>query len=511
MTNGRIFHSLHHGAAAWRPHKGGHGFFRLLLFLAILLIPFVAAGTVAAAAPPSPVKVFVVPVQGEVEPALAAFLERAVSEAEQEPGAILVLEIDTFGGRVDSALQMVETLVNLKHSRTIAFVKSKAISAGALIALACSDLAMRPSTTIGDCAPITYSEEGPRIMGEKFQSPLRATFRSLARRNNYPAVLAEAMVTPEMEVYAVTRDGKVEYLDSHAYEDLSPAEKARITARKTVVARDKLLTMDDAEALQLGFSRRTAENVEEMLAGFGIGSYELVRVEQSWSEDLGRLIVRFSPILLIIGLGALYTELKAPGFGLPGIIGIACLGLVFGNQYLVGLADYTELLFILLGVVLLAMEIFVLPGFGLAGMLGFLSIGIGMILSFQDFVIPDPNLPWQQELLIGNVIQVLGAFAAAFVLTLLFLRYLFPRLGRMVEGPYLGETLVRSHADSLEAKGVRVGEAGIARSDLRPAGKVEIAGRAIDAVSDGEFLEQGTPVVVAAIHGNRIVVKRGAA
>ena len=477
------------------------------LLLLVCLLAAVMPGP-ALANPPPATKVFVVPVQGEVEPALAAFIERISREAEQEPGSILVLEIDTFGGRVDAALHIVETLIRPNANRSIAFVKTKAISAGALIALACNDLAMRPSTTIGDCAPITYSEEGPKMMGEKFQSPLRAKFRSLARRNNYPATLAEAMVTAEMEVFAVTIDGKTIYLDSQEYDDLAEAEKKKITARKTVVAKGELLTMDDAEARLLGFSRQTAGSVEEMLNNFGITDYQVVRVEQSWSEDFGRLIVKFSPILLIIGLGALYTELKAPGFGLPGIIGICCLGLVFLNQYLVGLADYTELLFIVLGVVLLAMEVFVLPGFGIAGVLGFLSIGIGMILSFQDFVIPDPNLPWQQEILTDNLVQVLGAFVAAFVLALLFLRYVFPSLGRVVEGPYLATTLAQSHADSSEVKGVRVGDAGTARSYLRPSGKVEIGTRVIDVVSEGEFLEQGTPVVVADIQGNRIIVKR---
>lgn len=477
------------------------------LFLFVLAVGI--TGSAVASAQPT-TKVFVIPVQGEVEPALAAFIERVSRQVEQEPDAILVLEIDTFGGRVDAALHIVETLINLKATHTISYVKTKAISVGALIALACNDLAMRPSTTIGDCAPITYSEEGPKMMGEKFQSPLRAKFRSLARRNNYPATLAEAMVSADMEVYAVTIEGTTSYLDSREYADLSEAEKKKVAAKKIVVAKGELLTMDDAEAKALGFSRHTAENIEELLEKFGIDGYELIRMEQSWSEDFGRLIVKFAPILLMIGLGALYTELKAPGFGLPGIIGIICLGLVFLNQYLVGLADYTELLFVVLGVVFLAMEVFVLPGFGIAGILGFLCLGIGMILSFQDFVIPDPNLPWQQDILTSNLIQVLGSFVAAFVLAMLFLRYVFPTLGRVVEGPYLGATLAESHADSAEAKGVRIGDAGTAMSYLRPSGKVSIGNRVIDVVSEGEFLEQGAPVVVADIRGNRIIVTRQA-
>ena len=453
-------------------------------------------------------RVFVIPVHGDVEPAMAAFIERAVGQTAKYPDALLVFEMDTFGGRVDAALNIVETLLHTGSRKTVAFVKTKAISAGALIALACNDLVMRPSTTIGDCAPISYSGEGPKMMGEKFQSPLRAKFRSLARRNHYPPTLAEAMVTEGMEVYAITIRGKTRYLDKQEYADLPETDKEEITAKKTVVAEGELLTMDDAEALKLGFSRMTVSTIEEMLKAKGITNYQIIRVQESWSENFGRLIVKIAPILLIVGLGALYVELKAPGFGLPGIVGIICLGLVFFNQYLVGLANYTELLLILLGVVLLAMEIFVLPGFGIAGIAGFLCIGIGMILSFQDFVIPNPALPWQQDILTTNIIRVLGAFVTAFLVALLFLRFLLPRLGRMVEGPYLSHTLSASRADSHEIKDLKPGDAGLAMTFLRPSGKAEIDGEHYDVVSEGEFLEKGTPIMVSEIRGNRVIVKR---
>lgn len=477
-----------------------------LLLCLLALLPL-AGHTAEEAGRP---QVFVIPVTGEVEPAMAAFIKRATHDAAGVPGSVIVLELDTPGGRVNAALTIVNTMLSLAPHRTIAFVKSKALSAGALIALSCNDLIMRLSTTIGDCAPITYTSEGPQMMGEKFQSPLRAQFRSLARRNHYPPTLAEAMVSAEMEVYAVAIAGQTRYLDSKEYDELPKAEKERVESKKTVVAKGELLTMDDSEAKGLGFSRLTADSVEEMLKDSGIRDARITRLDQNWSESLSRVIARFSSLLMMIGLAALYMEIKAPGFGLPGIVGITCLGLVFFNQYLVGLANYTELLFVLLGVVLLAMEIFILPGFGIAGAAGLLCLAIGMVLSFQGFVIPDPSRPWQEEILFNNVIQVLGSLAIAFCLTLLFMRYLFPRLGRVVEGPYLGTTLADSHADSLEAKGVTIGETGTALTFLRPAGKVAIGHAIIDAISEGEYLEQGTPVRVADIRGNRVIVTRNA-
>jgi membrane-bound serine protease (ClpP class) len=480
------------------------GLWSCLLLCLLVLLPLTGSTAQEAAGP----RVFVVPVTGEVEPAMAAFIKRATRDAARVPGSLIVLELDTLGGRVDAALTIVDTMVNLAPHRTIAFVKTKALSAGALIALSCNDLVMRPSTTIGDCAPITYSSEGVQMMGEKFQSPLRAQFRSLARRNHYPPTLAAAMVSAGMEVYAVRINGETRYLDSQEYDDLPKAEKERVESKKTVVAKGELLTMDDSEAKALGFSRMTAGSVEEMLQGFGIRNAQITRLDQSWSELMSRAIAGLSPILLMIGLAAVYLEIKAPGFGLPGIVGIICLGLVFFNQYLVGLANYTDLLFVLLGVVFLAMEIFVLPGFGIAGVAGFLCLTIGLVLAFQDFVIPDPSRPWQEEILFTNIIQVLGSLVVAICLTLFFLRYLFPRLGRVVEGPYLDTTLAASHADSVEAKGVKIGETGTALTFLRPAGKVAIGREIIDAISEGEFLEQGTPVRVADIRGNRVIVTR---
>lgn len=486
-----------------------HGPMKKIIVLAILLSCIFGLALNSGIAQSQKQKVYVIGVSGDVEPGMAAFVERAFRDtAGAPPDALFVLEMDTFGGRVDAALQIVDTLLNAAPRKTIAFVTNKAISAGALIALACNELAMRPNTTIGDCAPITYSNEGPKMMGEKFQSPLRAKFRGLARRNGYPVALAESMVTAEMIVYKIERDGETLFMDSHEYADLSQAEKDTIISKKTVVAEGELLTMDDTEAHDLGFSGMTVSSVEELLRKKGVDNYEIIRIEQSWSETFGRFIAKIAPILLMIGMAALYTELKAPGFGLPGIVGIICLGLVFLNQYLVGLADYTELIFIALGVVFLAMEFFVLPGFGIAGLAGFVFIGIGMILSFQDFVIPDPSLPWQKDILTGNITRVLVSFVSAFVASLLFLRYVFPKLGTVVEGPYLGATLAESHADSEEVKGVTIGDIGTSLSFLRPSGKIEIGENIIDAVTEGEFLEQGVPVIVSEIKGNRIIVKR---
>ena len=452
--------------------------------------------------------VFVIPISGDVEPRMAAFLKRALNDVPDTAGTVIVVEMNTFGGRVDSALEMVDALINVKNAKTIAFVTEKAISAGALISLACNQLVMKNNTTIGDCAPITYSNEGPKMMGEKFQSPLRAKFRTLAKRNGYPAVLAEAMVSADMEVYRVKLDGKLVFMDGREYQDLGKDQQERITFKKTVVAKGELLTMDDSEAHDLGFSSMSVAGFEEMLKRLKLVDRPITRIQESWSEILASLIGKISPILMLIGLGSLYVEIKSPGFGVPGIVGILCLSLVFFNQYLIGLANYTELLIVMIGVILMGFEIFVLPGFGIAGIAGIVCITVGLLLSLQDFVIPDPNLPWEKEILISNMLSVLGAMLGSFLFALFILRYVFPRLSKTVQGPYLAATLADARLELPVATTLRAGQTGTAITLLRPSGKADIDGQRYDVVTQGDFVPKGSRIRVATIKGTRIVVVR---
>lgn len=474
--------------------------------LSAALLAIFAAGGVASEKPAFR-KVYVIPISGEIEPGIAAFLKRALREVPDASDTLIVVEMNTFGGRVDSALEMVESLIKVRQARTIAYVRDKAISAGALISLACNQLVMKHHTTIGDCAPITYSKEGPKMMGEKFQSPLRAKFRTLAKRNGYPPALAEAMVTADMEIYRVKIDGRVEYLDAREYEELDKQRKERITEKKTIVAKGELLTMDDSEAHELGFSSMSVESIDEMLTQMGVSGHTLQRIEETWSENLVSFMGTISPILMLIGLGALYLEIKSPGFGVPGIVGILCLALVFFNQYLVGLADYTELLILITGIILLGFEMFVIPGFGIAGIAGIFCITVALLLGFQDFVIPDPELPWQKELLVDNMLKVMCSVVGAFLASLAVLRYVFPRISRTIHGPYLEATLADARLDLPAAEAaVQAGQTGTAVTLLRPSGKAKIEGEVYDVVTQGDFIPKGSRIRVLKISGTKIIV-----
>jgi len=452
-------------------------------------------------------KIYVITIIGMVEPGMAADVKRALEDIKDETDTVIVFKMDTFGGRVDAALDIVDTISNVPKGKTIAFVEKRAISAGAIIALSSSLLIMKENTIIGDCAPIISTQEGQKMAGEKTQTVLRAKFRALAKKNNYPVVLSESMVSIDIEVYQVVMDGKSMFLDKKAFNDLTKEEKKKISSKKTIVAKGELLTMDDVEAVNLGFSQKSVKNIKEALSFLGYESYDLVTIEESWSEGIVRFLQPFLPILMLIGIGAVYTEIKAPGFGLPGIAGIICLGLVFFNQYLVGLADYTELLIMLIGFLLLGFEAFVIPGFGIAGIAGLVIIAAGLVLSFQEFVIPDPTFPWEGKLLMKNLAMVMGSFMLAFLISLFTIRFILPRVSKIIKGPYLDTTLKNSHADSKQADKVSVGQTGVASTFLRPSGKIKIGNQKIDAISQGEFIEQGTRIIVDKIEQNHIIVK----
>ncbi|MCP4719146.1 MAG: serine protease, partial [Desulfobacteraceae bacterium] len=378
----------------------------------------------------------------------------------------------------------------------------------ALIALASSTLVMKENTLIGDCAPIIQTGEGQKEAGEKTQTVLRAQFRSLAKKNNYPEVLAESMVSKNMEVYRITMDGEIQYMDKTAYDDLTESQKKQVTQKKTIVAKGELLTMDDKEAFDLGFSKQSVGELPQALAFLGYENYNLIILEETWSENLVRMLQPFLPVLMLLGIGAIYTEIKAPGFGFPGIIGIICLGLVFFNQYLVGLAGHTEFLLFLIGFLLLGVEVFVLPGFGVAGISGLVVIAAGLVLSFQGFVIPDPSFPWEGQLLLRNLGVVLGSFMGSLLISLVMVRFVLPRMSLLVKGPYLSATLEDSHADSDQSLGVKIGDVGVALTTFRPSGKIKIGNQKIDAIAQGEFIPPGTPIRVASVEHNCVIVKK---
>lgn len=452
-------------------------------------------------------RVVVIPVEKEVDYGLYAFLKRATAEALADTPDVIVYKVNTYGGELHSAFEIVDLIQSVKQARTWVYVEQKAISAGALISLACDRLSMGEGTTIGDCAPITQSAEGGIVMlGEKVQSPLRAKFRNLAERNGYPSLLSQAMVTSEIGVVQAWRGdttGPSEYFTAGEWEGLPAARKAGFRTHKVIVRTGELLTLTDLEALRHGFSRGSHADFDAFLAH---NNFTVVRtIEPNWSENLARMLGKIAPVLMLLGFGALYLEFKTPGLSVFGALGVLCLAIAFGSKYAVGLANHTELILLLAGFALFMIEIYVLPGTFIAGVLGLILMLAALTLSLQDFTVPDPAMPWELNDLVDNLALTLGMAALALFIPLLAVRYLLPRLPR--QASVVLETTLAGARDATDDFPLKTGDTGVAVTGLRPSGKARFAVGTFDVSSRGEFVDAGMAVEIIQTHGRYVVVR----
>lgn len=275
--------------------------------------------TAAQLAPPI---VYVVPIDGIIDLGLAPFLARTLREAESAGAAAVLLDINTFGGRVDAAVAMRDTLLN-SPVRTIAFINQRAISAGALIALACHTIVMAPGGTIGAAAPVLGGAGPTQPADEKSVSYVRKEFRATAETRNRPPEFAEAMVDVDVAIEGVVESGK-------------------------------LLTLTTTEALAHKVVELSGSSVTGALDAGGLPGAQLRYAAQTWAETFVRFLTNpvVSSLLMSIGLLALFVEIRTPGFAIPGFIGLASLGLLFWGHWIVQLAGWEELMLVGAGLIL---------------------------------------------------------------------------------------------------------------------------------------------------------------
>jgi membrane-bound serine protease (ClpP class) len=417
--------------------------------------------------------VHVVPIEGVIDLGLAPFVERILSDAAATGAAAVILEVNTFGGRVDAAVLIRDALLRAPV-RTVAFVNKRAISAGALISLAAETIAMADGGTIGAATPVEIGAPGSpaQPVAEKTVSYVRKEFRATAESRKRPLLLAEAMVDADVEIPGLNAKGK-------------------------------LLTLTTEEALTHGFADFRADTVDAVLASLGLAGAEVRRATPTWAETLVRFLTHpiVSSLLTTIGILGIILEMRTPGFGLPGALGILSLGLFFWGHWLVRLAGWEEILLVAVGLVLLGVEIFVTPGFGLTGTLGLVALLGGLGLSLVG-----AGATW--PVVLTALGQVVVSLLLAIAASLVMLRFL-PRL------PFGRRLILETELDAREgfasapeADLMWLGKRGTAASTLRPAGIATLEGDRVDVVSDGEFIEAGEPITVVKVDGNRIVVRQ---
>ncbi len=474
------------------------------------------------------VKAAVIICKGDIGDALYKSIKRRSQIARDEGAEYLIYEIQTYGGLVQAADDISKYLILEvgKEAHTVAYITTEAISAGAMISVSCQDIIMLENTTIGDCAPIVLvpSQKLEGVEREKAESFIRGAFDRAANANGYPRALLRAMVTMQIEVYRVKniKTGEYEFFESVRLPD--DPNTYDLGNKEVIVESDKLLTLIASDALEYGIARAVVKDLAGALAFLaerdGVTFAGEPRVlETLWSEEMVRWLnsPAVMAVLIMLAMLGVYIEFNTPGVGLPGLVAVICFAVIIGSKYLIGMANWVEVAVLVVGVLLLMVEIFVLPGFGIAGFTGVTCILAGLF----GMLIKNPpdTLPWPNNDIAWNdfgwgVVSLAGGFVGFAVLAWLLAKYL-PKM-QFLSGLILVPTGAKQGTEfevsmtippESKTVSVNVGELGEVISTLRPTGKAKFGNAIVDVVAEAEFLDKGTNVEIIEIYGNRVVVK----
>src|SRR6056297_501552 len=399
--------------------------------------------------------VYQIPVEGNIDQAMFSFFQKSYSEAVENNADKIVIKIDTFGGYVDSAVKLKDIILN-SQVETVTYVSNRAWSAGALIALAGQTLVMRTGSSIG------AAETRPKE--EKYISALRKEFSATAELRNKNPKVAEAMVDQDIEI-----EGLIE--------------------------KDKLLTLTSREAMDNNIANATVIDYNDLINKYEFTDIEIVKLERSMREIFADIVTTpiFSVILLSIGFVALISEAIIPGWGIGGTIGLLSLATFFSGYLINGYAHWGLIVLFIVGIILMALELFVVPGFGITGIGGLIAIFASLYFFF-----PDPSTS-------------LGVMAAVLVISMVLLFILMKLFGvsKLWKNISLGESQSNeggytSHSDQKKL----IGEVGKALTHLRPAGTAEINGKRVDVITEGDYIDKDQMVKVIRVKGSRVIVKK---
>jgi membrane-bound serine protease (ClpP class) len=478
--------------------------------VAALAVLFLAAASGQEADEPSAPFVVVCPIEDMIDEGISVIVKRAVAEAVDAEALIFI--IDTPGGRVDSAIDISNTILSAQCPTIAYAVGMGAISAGALISFACDDIVLSPEANIGAATPVIPSVEGMQPTSEKEVSFVRAKFRALAETKGHSVALAEAMVDEDIALRGYTNeDGeyvvyRVDQLDEPG-ED-ADAEQEGTPLGEVISPAGSLLTLTAQEALKYGLIETTARSSQEVIDYYGYGEASVRTIEFTWAEALFRWLTSptITGLLLLLGIGGLYFELQTPGFGITGIIGLCCLALFFGSHMVLGLADWLDVAFVLLGVALIVLEVFVLPGFGITGVAGFIMLFAGIYLALTR--VPVPQYSWDYQRLADAGYSITVAMGGL-LMVVFFTWRLLPHTPLYRKLVLTGrQDTTAGYVVQTEEDESAVGLQGVALTMLRPAGRGRFNDKTYDIVSRAEYIEQGSPVVIVEVDGNRYVVER---
>ena len=425
--------------------------------------------------------VYRVPIEGVIDLGLPPYVKRVIKEAEASNIDAIVFEINTFGGRVDAATQIKDAILS-SEVQTIAFINRRAISAGALISLSCEKVFMTGGGLIGAATAVDMSGKKG---SEKVISFMREEMASTAEQRGRNKKIARGMVDEELSFTHLVLNQ-----DSILVEDIEGRKEG------------KLISLTTDQALKYEIADGTAENINSVLDSLDYKNFQIVEKGENWSEDVVRFLTNpvVASLLTTFGFLGILFELQSPGWGIPGFVGLTCLILSLSASYIAQLATMSDLLFVFAGLGTILLEILVIPGFGIIGIFGFGLLMYGLYLLLL------PDIPVGEEI-VGQAMDgfFIGLVGSVIGLVLLVRLMIKTKFWKQLTSPD-----VQDKADGFSNSfgwELYKGKEGIADTDLHPSGWIRIADKRVFAVSEGEFIEKGSEIIVLSVDGNRIVVR----
>jgi membrane-bound serine protease (ClpP class) len=418
-------------------------------------------------------KVMVMDIKAEIDPRVSRYVKLALAHAEKINADYIIIDMDTFGGALTDAKEIVDMLMDEKRPLWV-FVNADAASAGALISIACDSIYMSPGATIGAATVVNGTGEAAP---DKYQSYMRSIMRSTAEENGRDPRIAEGMVDENIVIDSLKQAGKV-------------------------------ITFTTNEAIENGYCEAKVESIEEILKRNKVESYEIEKFELGVSEKIIAIFLNpfISGILILVIIGGIYFELQTPGIGFPLFAAITALVLYLVPYYLNGLADYWEIIALFIGIILLILEIFVIPGFGIAGVAGISLTVLSLVLIMlnNDFF----NFEFVP---LGDIIVATFATIGGLTGGVLLLFFGGARLTKTkaFQRMALNDTQEKSQGYTVNTlSDTLIAKKGIAYTVLRPGGKVIIDEQIYDAFTRGDYVEKGDSIEVIGNEGITLKVKK---
>ncbi len=412
-------------------------------------------------------------IRNEIDPRMTRYVELALSHAVKTEADIVIIEMDTYGGVLTDAKDIVDQLMAFKKPLWV-FINSDAASAGALISIACDSIYMSPAASIGAATVVDGS--GDRAP-DKYQSYMRSIMRSTAEENNRNPTIAEGMVDEQVVLDSIKKEGQV-------------------------------ITFSTSEAIRYGYCEGKVESIKEILARNNISDYEIDTFQLNATNRIVAFFLNpfISGLLILAIIGGIYFEMQTPGVGFPGLAALVALILYLVPYYLNGLAENWEILAFFAGLTLITLEIFVIPGFGVAGF-----TGIAVTISSLVLIMINNNAFDFEFVRMNDILVALAAAMGGMLggVVLLFVGGSHLANTKFYRRVALTDTQQSSAGYTANFnKEPMAGKQGIAQTVLRPSGKVMIDSHIYDAFTRGEFIEKGQPVEVVSETASSLQVKQ---